>query len=407
MYNILVVEDSGVVRKVLGKLLGGMPDFKYVMCCDYAEAKAHLETDEQFFAAIVDLNLPDAPSGEAVELTLQHKVPTVVLTGNFDESLRTNLLDKGVIDYITKDSRLAYNQVVNLLDRLRKNLAIKVLVVEDSVTSSAYICSLLRKLQFQVLTAVDGVEAIEVMEAESDIKLMIADHKMPRMDGCELVKNLRLDRRFQETVLIGLSSSGDGILSAKFIKSGANDFLKKPFYHEEFICRIFQNLESQEMLEQIRQAANMDALTNIYNRRYLFDRGEEMFFESQETTVAMMDIDNFKNVNDTLGHKAGDQLLQQFASILTKHFGNDLVGRYGGEEFAIISNRDQTTFCVDMARFMTEVRNRVFTEFDLNVTCSVGVCTTHKPSLSEMLDTADSHLYRAKHSGKDCIELCA
>lgn len=407
MYNILVVEDSGVVRKVLGKLIGEMPYFRCVMCEDYAEAQEKLLAGDEFFAAIVDLNLPDAPSGEAVELVLEHKVPAIVLTGNFDEELRSSLLDKGVIDYITKDSRFAYNQVVNLLDRLRKNLSIKVLVVEDSTTSSAYICALLRKLQFQLMTAEDGLDALEVMEREQDIKLVIADHKMPRMDGCELVKSIRADRRFQETVFIGLSSSGDGILSAKFIKNGANDFLKKPFYHEEFFCRIFQNLDSQEMLEQIRQTANLDALTNIYNRRYLFDRGEELFDEANEVTVAMVDIDNFKHVNDTLGHKAGDQLIQQFAALLTKHFSVDLVGRYGGEEFAIVSTRNQTTFCVDMARFMTEVRNRLFTEFDLSATCSVGICTTEKASLGEMLDTADSHLYRAKNAGKDCIELCA
>ena len=406
MYNILVVEDSGVVRKVLSKLLQEHSYFRCVMCVDYSEAQARLAEGETFFAAVVDLNLPDAASGEAVELVLKHNVPAIVLTGNFDEGLRSNLLDKGVIDYITKDSRFAYNQVVNLLDRLRKNLSIKVLVVEDSSTSSAYICSLLRKLQFKLLTAKDGVDALQVLAQDQDIKLIIADHKMPRMDGCELVKQVRMDRRFQDVVFIGLSSSGDGVLSARFIKNGANDFLRKPFYHEEFFCRIFQNLDSQEMLEQIRDSANLDALTNIYNRRYLFNQGETMFLDSNEISVAMVDVDNFKQVNDNFGHRVGDQLLQQFSALLSKHFGSDLVGRYGGEEFAIISNRNQTTFCVDMARFMTSVRNRLFTECDLAVTCSVGVCTTEKQSLSDMLDTADRHLYRAKKAGKDCIELC-
>ena len=125
------------------------------------------------------------------------------------------------------------------------------LVVEDSRTSRNHICSLLRKFQFQVHEANDGLEALEELDNHRDIKMVIADHRMPNMDGYELVKAIRHEKRMQDLVFIGLSANGDSVLTSKFIKSGANDFLSKPFYHEEFYCRIMQNLESQEMIQTI------------------------------------------------------------------------------------------------------------------------------------------------------------
>ena len=251
MFKILVVEDSQIVRKILNKLVEDNPHFQSVLCADYAQAKAKIESDEEYLAAIVDLNLPDAPRGEIVELMLSHNVPTAVLTGNFDETLRNVLIDKGVLDYITKESRYSYMQVIKLIDRLRKNLTTKVLVVDDSTTSNSYLSAFLRKFRFQVMSAFDGVEALKILRENPDIKLVISDYMMPNMDGFELVKAVRQDRAFQDLVFIGLSANGNSMLSAKFIKSGANDFLSKPFYHEEFFCRVLQNLEAQEMLETI------------------------------------------------------------------------------------------------------------------------------------------------------------
>lgn len=406
MFKILVVEDSQIVRKILNKLVEDNPHFTSVLCSDYAEAKQKLESGEEYLAAICDLNLPDAPRGEIVELMLSHKVPTAVLTGNFDETLRSTLIDKGVLDYITKESRYSYMQVIKLIDRLRKNLTTKVLVVDDSQTSNSYLCAFLRKFRFQVLSAFDGVEALDVLAKNPDIKLVISDYMMPNMDGFELVKTIRQERALQDLVFIGLSANGNSVLSAKFIKSGANDFLSKPFYHEEFFCRVLQNLDAQEMLMTIRESANMDPLTKVYNRRYLFERGEESFKRLGRQgglTVAMLDVDNFKSVNDSYGHKAGDHLLQEFAGLLSHQFGNDLVARYGGEEFTVISERDYVDILDDLNQFMNRVREHEFTEHHLELTCSIGVCSDEVQSLEHLVDKADARLYRAKHSGKDQI----
>ncbi|WP_420933745.1 diguanylate cyclase [Alteromonas sp. A081] len=408
MYKVLVVEDSVTVRKIVYKLIEDNPLFSCDLCENLAQAELALQASSDYLAAIVDLNLPDAPNGESVDLALSYDLPTIVLTGNFDEFTRSQLLDKGVLDYITKESRYSYLQVAKLIDRLRKNLYTDVLVVEDSITSRNHICKLLKKFKFRVHEAGNGIEALVQLDNHKNIKMVISDHRMPQMDGYELIKAIRQERRMQDTIFIGLSSTGDSVLTSKFIKSGANDFLSKPFYHEEFFCRVMQNLESQEMIQTIRDNANLDPLTQVYNRRYLHEKAEELYANKRpgdNIIVSMIDADNFKNVNDTYGHKTGDTLLQEFAALIKLHFPEDLIVRYGGEEFTVLSQRSAKTYLSALSAFMNAVRQTKFTLHKFNITCSVGVCVEDHSSFELQLDIADARLYYAKHAGKDQIIL--
>ncbi len=403
MYKVLVTEDSPIVRKILFKLIEDNPHFQSVLCEDLASAQKQLNSGETFLAAIVDLNLPDAPNGEIVDIILPYDIPTIVLTGNFDEHLRHMLLDKGVLDYITKESRYSYMQVVKLIDRLRKNMSTKVLVADDSLTSQSFLNNFLRKFRFEVICVNDGVEALDALEVHKDIKLVISDYMMPNMDGFELVKKIRQDRRYQDLIFIGLSATGNSMLSAKFIKSGANDFLSKPFYHEEFFCRVLHNLELQEMMTQVRDAANLDPLTSTYNRRYLFEYGESLLAANTNITVSIIDVDDFKPINDTYGHKTGDTLLEVFSLLLKRYFSSDLVARYGGEEFVVISERHYQDVINTTEMFMNKLRGLELTEHKITMTCSIGVSTGDTGSLDELIDIADKRLYEAKHAGKDRI----
>lgn len=406
MFNVLVVEDSLTVRKVLFKLLRDNPYFSCVLCEDYAQAKLQLAKEDKYLAAIVDLNLPDAPNGEVVDLVLGKGIPTVVLSGNFDENLRQKLIEKGVVDYITKESQYSYMQVVKLIDRLRKNLKTKVLVVDDSKATNAYLCQFLKRFRFQVMAAFDGLEALELLKTHPDVKLVISDYLMPNMDGFELVRAIRQIRSLQDIVFIGLSSSGNSALTAKFIKSGANDFLSKPFYHEEFLCRVLKNIESQEMLITIRELAHRDPLTKAYNRRYLYEQGETLFrkFGAQgKLSVVMIDLDNFKSVNDRYGHSVGDSLLIEVVEILKSNFKQETVARYGGEEFTLLSTRPYSELVNDINHFMDVFRATQFTEHNLVKTCSVGVCNDPLSSFEKLIERSDQRLYKAKNTGKNKV----
>lgn len=403
--KILVVEGSLVVLKVLHHLLSQNPIFTPVLCASYKEAEDKLKTPGgDIFAAIVDLNLPDAQNGEIVDLVLSKKIPCVVLTGNFDDALRLSLLNKGVLDYITKDSRYSFNHVIKVIERLNRNQGIKVLVAEDSSTSRLFIRILLEQYCFNVIEAENGQEALAKLEEDSEIRMLITDHNMPLVSGYDLVRMLRFNSRFQDLVIIGLSAEGDSALSAKFIKAGANDFLKKPFYHEEFHCRIVHSLEAQEMLETIRDLANIDPLTKLKNRRYLFDQGDILFRNAPSViALAILDLDHFKEVNDIYGHIIGDDLLVAIGREISNAFPDMLVCRFGGDEFCIMSKVEVQSFKSRLNAFLVHLRQKEFTEAKISLTCSTGMCGRSMNSLEESIREADSSLREAKRLGRDRV----
>ncbi|RNF49675.1 response regulator [Marinomonas hwangdonensis] len=404
-HKILVVEDSAVVLKVLNHLLSQSSLFVPVLCECYAEAMEKLnQVEDSYFAAIVDLNLPDAENGEIVDLILDKNIPCVVLTGNFDDNLRLSLLNKGVLDYITKDSRYSFNHVIKVIERLHKNQGIKVLVAEDSLTSRRFIKILLEQYHFHVIEVENGQEALAKLEEEPEIRMLITDHNMPLVNGYELVRMLRQNTRFQDLVIVGLSAEGDSSLSAKFIKAGANDFLKKPFYHEEFHCRVIHNLEAQEMLVKIRNLASVDSLTGLKNRRSLFDEGERLFHRSsQAVSLAMLDLDHFKSINDTYGHLVGDEILKMVGREIQDAFPGFLSCRFGGEEFCLFAEINGETMHNLLETFLTRLRCKEFTDAKISLTFSVGVCSQPKASFEGMIKVADHFLYEAKRLGRDQI----
>ena len=160
------------------------------------------------------------------------------------------------------------------------------------------------------------------------------------MDGITFVQKLRTVYPKDQLLIIGISTSSDPRLAVKFLKAGANDFIAKPFNYEILLCRINQNLDMLDAVEYAKHLSNVDYLSNVFNRRYFFERGNKIFQtvdEQSPLTVMMMDIDFFKKVNDIYGHDAGDEVIKHFAQQLKEHFYTDIVARLGGEEFAVMS----------------------------------------------------------------------
>ncbi|MDX2367630.1 MAG: diguanylate cyclase [Colwellia sp.] len=142
------------------------------------------------------------------------------------------------------------------------------------------------------------------------------------MDGIALTNEIRKKYSRELLAVIGISGASDGLHSARFIKNGADDFLRKPFCPEEFYCRITQNIESLNNIAQIQHAANTDYLTELFNRRAFFSNAEQRIVEYTMRNIhyclAVLDIDYFKKVNDNYGHNAGDQVLKVLALYMRK-----------------------------------------------------------------------------------------
>lgn len=409
--RILVVEDSPMVMKIIRHIINQqLPQKEYLI--DYVESLSAAKVciaENEYFAALADLNLPDAPDGEVVEFILDQKIPCIVLTGSYSEERREKLLMMGIVDYVVKESGFYYQYAVKLIQRLSLNESIKVLVVEDSKTARNYLKNLLEQHLFQVLEAEHGIEALEVYQQNPDIRLIITDFNMPQMDGFELVRKIRAQSEKSDLAIIGLSSSEKGALSAKFIKNGANDFLQKPFFPEELNCRVIHNLEAIEQVQALNEAANRDYLTNLYNRRYLFKVGEDLHRNAQQGrpfALAVMDIDHFKSFNDSYGHEAGDTMLVQMGEVLGESFSRFVTARLGGEEFCVLLpglSQEQALTLMDQFRQRFEDEGVYLGDVYLQATVSIGVTSFLGNSLTNMLNHADELLYRAKEMGRNIV----
>ena len=411
MEQILIVEDSTTMAQVASNMVKTELGHGTVITDSLAETRQLLEGDAPpFLAALVDLTLPDSSDGEIVDYVISKGIPTIVITASFDEQRREAILKRKIVDYVIKDNRNAYNYVMRLLGRLDRNRYIKALVVDDSSTARNMIRALLLQHNFQVLLAEDGEAGLRMLKQHPDTKLVLSDYNMPGMDGFELTSKIRQGYPRDGIAVIGLSAQGSGEMSAKFLKNGANDFLTKPFSQEEFYCRVMQNVETIENIEAIRDAANRDYLTGLYNRRYFFEVGSRQFNEAKKEgsclAVAMMDVDFFKKVNDNYGHDGGDVVLKHMAGLINEAFADHLPARFGGEEFAVMfqgMDADKVEDLLDA--FRQQVENTVvpFGDEEIRFTLSIGYTTTLGNSVDDALALADEALYVAKEGGRNQV----
>ncbi|GAA3932708.1 diguanylate cyclase [Litoribacillus peritrichatus] len=409
--RVLVVEDSPIVLKIIGHMVRQELDESLyeVDFVDSMAAASQLMEEHTYFAALADLNLPDAPNGEVVDSVLAKGIPCIVLTGTYSEERRESLLKLGIVDYVVKESRFSYAYAVKLVNRLALNEFIKVLVVEDSTTARNYVKGLLEQHLFQVLEAENGLQALDIYKQHPEIRLIITDYHMPEMDGFELVREIRGQSDKTDLAIIGLSSVEKSALSAKFIKNGANDFLQKPFFPEELHCRVIHNLESIELIQALNDAANSDYLTKLYNRRYLFDVGGAQYDHAQPNkpfAVALMDIDHFKAFNDNYGHEAGDAMLVHVGQLLKESFSRFLVARMGGEEFCVLLpglSQNQAYTLMNNFRTRFEDEGMYLGDEYIQATISIGVTSMKGDNLDSMIATADELLYRAKEVGRNFV----
>lgn len=411
MPSILLVEDSKTSGAIIKKKLEKEAGFQVVWALSRAQALKELGSKEHFFLAVSDLNLPDSLEGEIVDVLVKRSVPVIVLTGDFDKRVREWVWSRDIIDYVWKMRSHSTHYVVWLAKRIWKNQFIKILVVDDSQASRSNITGLLKTHQYQVLEASSGIGALEALEEHPDIRLMTIDYNMSGMDAFGLIDAIRNKKTKEELAIIGLSTQRDPLLAAGFMKAGANDFVRKPFLSEEFYGRVNQNVEMVERVLQISETSNRDYLTKLHNRRYLFELGKKLFASAKRghitLTAALLDIDHFKQINDTHGHDVGDLVLSKLGQILANRFREtDIVARYGGEEFCILLTNMAPALAqkiFDELRMTVEETQINAPKVTFHITISIGVASGPADSLNALFKRADELLYEAKEAGRNRV----
>jgi diguanylate cyclase (GGDEF)-like protein len=409
--RILLVENAKLFHQMVGEAIGDKLDVQLVHAHSLAEAAAALEEHGSFTLVLTGLVLTDGNQESIVDFFLSRHLPTVIVTGVFDEALRQRLLQRPIIDYVLKNAPGAVDYLVWLVQRLDRNRRITALVVDDAASARMHACELLRMYGFQVMEAEGGAQGLALLAEHPGIRLVITDQEMPGMEGVEFTRQLRTQHPRDTVSVIGVSGAGRSTLVAQFLKNGANDFLHKPFSREEFFCRVSQNVENLELIGSLQDLATKDFLTGLANRRHFFSRGAEQLAQARASkrraSVAMLDIDLFKRINDTYGHDGGDVALKAVAQALSRFARpQDLVARFGGEEFAVLAldlGETEAEYFFEGLRARIENLQVQFNDQRIPITTSIGVCVERLESLDAMLTEADRLLYLAKAGGRNQV----
>ncbi len=286
----------------------------------------------------------------------------------------------------------------------------EILVVDDDELVRVTLNILVSALGYNCLVASSGKEALEVLESH-DIDIVLSDIVMPAMDGIELLGKIR--QLHPNTDVIMATGFSEKASYADVIKAGAMDFIKKPIDQAELEAKLERAFRERELIRKLEQLSLLDSLTNLYNRR-AFDRRfsrevERAHRQGYQVFLAYIDIDNFKDFNDTFGHQEGDRVLIELANILGECTRNnvDMCFRLGGDEFAVLlpqTSADQATEIVQ--RILLKYIECAFGKTTLSigvVSCRRNVDIPMPEDEEAMKERADQAMYDAKNSGKNCV----
>jgi len=299
---------------------------------------------------------------------------------------------------------------------------VKVLVADDSAVSRKLVELTLSEKQYSLVFAKSGRETLDLF-AEQHPSLVIVDWMMPDLTGLEICKHIRSRAQASYTYIILLTGKSEKESVVEGLAAGADDYLTKPFHHEELIARVGvglriiglqREIEAKNLL--LKELSLTDALTSLPNRRAIEDWATRQLSGAARYGfsfwVALADLDHFKTVNDTYGHDAGDNVLKAFSEILKSNSRkSDICGRIGGEEFLLVlthTTGENAKLVIDRVRVELEATHFNFDGKSLKVTASFGLAGfvgTRAPDFNRLVAQADAALYSAKRQGRNRLEL--
>ncbi|MCM1578743.1 MAG: diguanylate cyclase [Ruminococcus sp.] len=294
-----------------------------------------------------------------------------------------------------------------------------ILIVDDNKTNLASARSVLSD-DYKVTAVTMGVQALKFLE-NNLCDLILLDINMPEMDGFEVMKRIREKERCVNIPIIFLTADSDPVTESRCFEEGALDFIAKPFVTAVMRSRIARILELEDMrrrlankLEEkiqevtdIKNKSQQDALTGLWNRSYTENAVNELIGEGVCGTLFMIDMDNFKAINDNYGHIEGDNTLKMFADTMRAHSSEgDILCRIGGDEFVMfVKGKTAKTEIGNLAGDIISDLCRKIEEkkFETNSSVSIGIAQTPEDgsNFASVYNAADKALYYVKQNGKN------
>ena len=437
--RILVVDDIETNRRLLEARLSA-EYFEVVEAADGREAIAKAHADEPDLI-LLDIMMPGMDGFEACRLlksdpATKH-IPVIMVTALDQREDRIKGLEAGADDFLTKPV-----DDVALFARVRSLLRLKVVMDElrlressgadtqgaDEIASGRVIIAADEKSATRFAAMLPAPfeaqpcwEPLEALRQAREADLLIIDLTSPRFDGLRLAARARSDAQTRQLPILGVVEGDDRTGMVRALDLGVNDVIARPVDPGELAARARTQIRRKtyadalrDRLEESLEMAVTDPLTGLHNRRYIISRLRQgldaMERSGERVSVALIDIDHFKRINDSWGHQAGDKVLRGFAERLGRELrAVDVAGRYGGEEFLVVfinAGGDSALEAAERCRAAMAREPFVLASSgeSLAVTLSAGVAEARiGDDVEDLLARADAALYEAKSSGRNQV----
>lgn len=448
--TILVVDDLLPNVKLLEAKL--MSEYYNVLTARSGKEALQVLADNKVDIVLLDVMMPEMDGYETCrhikENPLTAPIPVVMVTALSDVEDKIKGLEAGADEFLTKpvnDTALfarirSLSRIKTMIDELMlrnktdSQLGVddnewlkiqdfsnkRVVIIDDDYIQAENIANAVKKLT-QNTDIID--EACEDLELIADKKpdMLILSVEIDDIDSLRLLVQIRSHPELKQVAILLLAEEQNIGKVVKGLEIGANDYFIWPVDDNELLARIKTQLKRQdyqnalrENLEESVALSVKDGLTSVYNRRY-FDKHlpkliEKAFETGKPLTLMLLDIDNFKSVNDTHGHQAGDDILIEYAVRIQKSIRlTDMLARYGGEEFVVVlsdANMDEGAMVAE--RIRDSIARKAFAinsgEKELNLTVSIGLADLRpSESMESLISRSDDALYKAKDTGKNKV----
>jgi len=296
---------------------------------------------------------------------------------------------------------------------------LRALVVDDDENYRFLLSTLISRFGFNVTAVMDGVQALATIAEAPLFDLLIVDCEMPRLSGLELITSIRAEERYADVYAVMLTARQDVQTKLSALRLGYDDFMIKTDGEMEIAAKlsaarrlITRQRRLDNAVRELYGLATRDELTGLYNRRYFFGEAERRLAEGQNINLVLFDLDDFKGVNDTFGHQAGDRVLRDIGGMfMNRTRRDDLVARYGGDEFImLVADLAPPAVAALAARVATELSQNEWTiaaaVFSVKVTAGIACSSMlERPTIAQLLNAGDRDLYKnkwlRKHPGRD------
>ncbi|HEV7765847.1 MAG TPA: response regulator [Thermoanaerobaculia bacterium] len=428
--RVLVVEDDPAIRALLSIALRRKA--LLVDCASDGIAGLDMLGASRYAVIVIDLMMPRMNGFAFLETFAKLPLsppPVVFVMTAYDDSAFRKLdativhgffrkpFDIEQVSQTIVDCALLLQEKIEEAEANRRraresapDAPLRVLIAEDDPDYRAWVVAVVRRLGCAVDFARDGASALEQLTFR-EYDIAVIDHEMPRINGTELIARIRGDERMSTLYAVMLTARDDFQSKMQALSTGFDDFVSKSSPEAEIVARlgVARRIATRQRsmgaaIHELRGFATRDELTGVFNRRVFLAETERMLARGTNLNVVLFDLDEFKQVNDTLGHLVGDRVLRDVGAVFHRHTRpEDLIARYGGDEFVmVVPDLDVPAIEGLSQRLAHEVRALQWyagevEPFHIGVT--IGIASSRllkEPSVVQLLDAADRDLYKNK-----------